>query len=709
MLTIFQKTASLLKFSPKFLLIATIIFSTVILLQAQTLEAFNPNANVAVDDIEPLPDGKIMICGQFTTIGGQNRRAIARLNADGTLDPTFAAIDPAFQNILDMIVQPDGKILISGGFSSINGTTRIRVARLNTDGTLDTNFDAGLTAPVGVSRMALQPDGKVLIPANFSSGGFTSVTVLRKNSNGSADTSFGSRSFNGGIAQLVLQPDGKVLAVGAFTTVDDLPHRNIVRLNANGSLDSTFNSAINNGTVFLMMLAPDGKIYASGNFTTVGGQSRSYFARLNSDGTLDTSFQDPQAFAATNGAVRPSILLPDGKILIAGSFDTVGGVARKQLARLNSNGTLDPNFRNMQVGIDSFNSPQVIKRQPDGKILIGGTFTTIDGQTRNRIARIIIDDEGTTMAGTVLDFDGDGKSDFAVTRAADASSPSTWYITNSGGAPINSFVQFGTGVRGFGFVNATDVASPGDFDGDGKTDIAVFRPNGLGDPSRSYFFILESGNNVFRSEQFGAQGDNPTIIDDYDGDGKADVAVYREGATAGAQSFWFYRPSASPTVNFHTLPWGIRGDFVAPGDYDGDGTTDICIYRPLINGTGQFILNRSSDGTIEFVNWGLGTDQINPGDYDGDGKTDFMVTRNVNGGILWYLLTRTGTMSTQQFGTFSTDYTAQGDYDGDGKTDIAVWRNAASGFFYVQRSSAGFQAFQWGLQGDYPIAYYNAH
>ena len=113
-------------------------------------------------------------------------------------------------------------------------------------------------------------------------------------------------------------------------------------------------------------------------------------------------------------------------------------------------------------------------------------------------------------------------------------------------------------------------------------------------------------------------------------------------------------------MNFRQTAWGAAGDFVAPGDYDGDGKGDFVVYRN-VNGSGVFLLNKSAGGS-EYVYFGLPTDQINPGDYDGDGKTD-----------------------------------------------IAVWRRA-NGTFYVRRSGdGGFQSQQWGQQGDYPVGYYNAH
>ena len=661
MQTPFQNIVSLSKFTAKFLLIATFIFSSAAIIKAQTLDAFNPNANVAVDDIEPLPDGKIMVCGQFTTIGGGTRRAIARLNADGTLDSTFPVVDTAFQIILDMIIQPDGKILISGGFSTINGVARVRVARLNADGTLDTGFDVGLTPPIGSARLGLLPDGKVLVPANAGNG---INRVLRRNSDGSADASFASPIFNGTIAQVTAQTDGKVIVVGGFTMVDDISSQGIARLNANGSLDTSFN-ANSNGLVFLMTLAPDGKIYAGGSFTSIGGQTRTYFARLNSDGSADTAFQNPQIVGT---AVRPSVLLPNGKILIAGTFDTVGGAARKQLARLNNDGTLDTTFRNMQVGVDSFNAPNMIKRQTDGKILIGGNFTTIDGQTRNRLARIITNDDAVPIISP-FDFDGDGKSDLSVFRPAE----NNWYINRSSNNQLAG-AQFGL---------SSDKLAPADLDGDGKTDIAVWRE------TEGNFYILNSSNNSVRVENFGLAGDILTV-GDWDGDDKADLSVYRNGA----QSYFYYRGSLNnPAGNITYLPWGTSGDKPQRGDFDGDGRQDAAIFRPS---NGIWYISQSSNSQVRYENWGISTDKLVPADYDGDGKTDLAVYRD---GVWYIKQSSNGQARYESFG-LSSDQTVPADYDGDGKADIAVFRN---GVWYLKQSTSGLIIANFGLSADLPV------
>jgi hypothetical protein len=313
-----------------------------------------------------------------------------------------------------------------------------------------------------------------------------------------------------------------------------------------------------------------------------------------------------------------------------------------------------------------------------------------------------------TPVRAVLDFNGDGKTDYVTVRSAGATSQSTWQI-NTGAGQLG--YAWGTGV-GFG---TGDRAVPVDFDGDGKTDVAVWRPTGYGDPARSYFFILQSSTNTFRQDQFGSQNDDPSVVADYDGDGKADPAVFRRGASAGAPSFWYYRPSTAPTT-IVGVQWGqgnastVGGDYPVPGDYDGDGKADFVVQRPNSGGGSlqatYFV--RFATGTTQTFYFGTGSDINAPGDYDGDGKTDFALVRSVGGQFQWNIRSSsTGNFSTFTFGSSATDFITQGDYNGDGKTDIAVWR---SGTFYVLPTGGSTTiSFPWGASGDYPAASYNTH
>ena len=299
----------------------------------------------------------------------------------------------------------------------------------------------------------------------------------------------------------------------------------------------------------------------------------------------------------------------------------------------------------------------------------------------------------------VVDFDGNGKTDFALVR-------------NISGGPdgqIRWFIGFNGAAGGFNpdWGIASDFFLPEDFDGDNKSDVAIWRTGAAGTAA---FYILQSATNTVRIDTFGQNGDDPTVVGDYDGDGKADVAVYRSGASAGDQSIWYYRGSLTP-ANVNSIPWGQTGDFPAPGDYDGDGKNDFVIQRAS-GGSGVFWMNTTSAG-ISTITFGNSRDVVVPGDYDGDGKTDVAVVRDSGGSFVWYSRSSlTGAVSQANWGNSVTDITTQGDYDGDGKTDFAIWRPSStpgmSAFWYLgSTSGAGVVAF--GTEQDYPVANYNTH
>jgi uncharacterized delta-60 repeat protein len=239
-------------------------------------------------------------------------------------------------------------------------------------GTIDPEFpDTQNLIPVMYS-IALQPDGKILI-------GGLGEWLARLNPNGSLDTDF-NPDTNNMVYSMATQPDGKILIGGYFTTIDGgaTATNHIARLNPNGSPDTDFNPDANS-TVYSIALQPDGKILVGGAFDMIGGVSRDYIARLNTNGTVDGDFN----YNVIDGWVYSIALQPDGKILIGGDFTMVGEEMRNHMARLNPDGTLDTDFNPDVNGIASS-----IALQPDGKILLGGFFTTVGGETRNRMARL---------------------------------------------------------------------------------------------------------------------------------------------------------------------------------------------------------------------------------------------------------------------------------------------------------------------------------
>jgi subtilisin family serine protease len=272
----------------------------------------------------------------------------------------------------------------------------------------------------------------------------------------------------------------------------------------------------------------------------------------------------------------------------------------------------------------------------------------------------------------ILDFDGDGRTDFAA-------------IQNNGGGMIwhNQRSVLGYAANSFGLFN-DDIPVANDFDGDGRTDIAVWRN------STGVFYVLRSSNNTFQVFQFGLPGDNPNISQDFDGDGKADFAVTR---AQGNALIWYIQGS---TAGFSAIQFGVNDDKPVRGDYDGDGRADLAVFRPS---TGTWWIRRSSNpNNFLAFQFGLATDKLTPGDYDGDGKNDIAVWRETDG-VWHYLKSSDGSYNAYNFG-LAGDLPTPGDYDGDGRTDFAVWRPGANpnlnGIFYVQQSVSGFMAIAWG-------------
>ena len=268
---------------------------------------------------------------------------------------------------------------------------------------------------------------------------------------------------------------------------------------------------------------------------------------------------------------------------------------------------------------------------------------------------------------TRADFDGDGKTDLSIFRASEGN----WYLNRS----TAGFTAVGWGVNG-------DILTPGDFDGDGKTDVAVARQNA----GNLTFYVLNSGNSTTTSLQWGAATDIP-VIGDYDGDNKADIAVFR-----ASNNNWYIRNSNGGTSG---ATFGQSGDIPVANDYDGDGKTDVAVFRPS-NAT--WYINKSSGG-VQITPFGLATDKLVPADYNGDGLTDIAVYRPSNG--TWYISQNAATnYGAIVFGN-STDVPVPGDYDGDGKYDVAIFR---SGTWYAIRSTAGSMTAAFGVNSDMPIA-----
>jgi uncharacterized delta-60 repeat protein len=632
--------------------------------------SFAPNINGMVNFVEVLADGKILIAGNFSSVNGVTRYRIARLNADGSLDASFDAnssifaIDIFQPQITSMKLLPDGKILVGGSFPFINGsvtTSGIRVYRLNANGTFDSTltsvpFLGGNNNLFQIIRKVDQlPNGKILVCGKFTSpNNNPQPMIARYNNNGTYDSTF-TTAINDECQDVEVLPDGKYYVSGYFTTVNASPRQSLVRFNADDSLDTSFNAApipnqVNERTYYsYIKLQSDGKIVAFRGYSVYKRASR-----LNPDGTLHMEFPGNVDYPGD------AAFQPNGKVTITAEYATDNGFGLSEdFNRYNTDGTHDPSLNRFDLYGEGEGYAKGAAYAADGSLILGGDFieVTTNNVTVNRPYLVRLTAQAIPVKPR-YDFDGDGKDDIAVFRPSDR----VWYLNQS--ANGFSSTQFGL---------STDIPVAADYDGDGKADIAVFRDGA--------WYWLRSSDSVFAYRITGQAGDIPTpqraangltnllvfrpsaarfytqqpfgnaqpvefrnmtllptdkpVIADYDGDGRDDLAVFRDGN-------WFFMESSHAATKHYQF--GIAGDKPAVGDFDGDLRSDFAIFRPS---TGVWYIKKSNEG-FYIVQWGIAEDIPVPADYDGDGKTDIAVFRPSTG--IWYIIKSTGGYHIEHFG-----------------------------------------------------------
>ena len=366
-----------------------------------------------VQSFTTQPDGHILIQGQFSAIDGITRPQLARVDAQGLLDESFAPSLPAGCSVQAFGVQADGKIVIGLHCECCWDTGPSALLRFNADGTLDPSFHTDLGyngAPAQASyRLRIQRDDRILVSGWFDSvNGTPRAGLARLNADGTLDTSFDpGTALVGGvdtrIAEVILvQPDDKILVGGYFETVNGIPRRMLARLNPDGSVDPSFEAAYlvehANRLENIRGLAfqPDGQLLVGLQANVDDGKPIPVLIRLNLDGSLDPSFQLGTGVTETSdiGYVGSMAIQPDGKIIAGGWFDTWGGVAITNLVRLFPSGRMDPTFHvdwtDGPTGLDPGGAGEVstMALQSDSKLLIGGWFKSIGGRNTWGLARL---------------------------------------------------------------------------------------------------------------------------------------------------------------------------------------------------------------------------------------------------------------------------------------------------------------------------------
>ena len=346
-------------------------------------------AEISVNGIDALPDGKILIAGQFVQYNGQVVNGLARLNGNGDLDTSFTS--PATpMPISKTFIDEDGSIV----YATIYPGSILK--RLDPDGFEDDSFITpafpGLSEIVSISKQGNKYIVSGAFQVNVNSPEPLSC-IVRLNANGSLDETFAPvrlYAANTPYAITLVLPDGKIIAVGRFEYYGETPVANLIRLNADGTLDDTFDAGTGiMGQTMSLALQPDGKVIVGGLFSTVNGVTRNMIARINTDGSVDDTFVPA---AGDSVSALDLIIQPDGKIVAGGNFhdsEVIFGEDDNSIPvyikRFNNDGSVDATFASEQsVG----NQVWALSLQNDGKLLAGGWFETVGGVSKNRLARL---------------------------------------------------------------------------------------------------------------------------------------------------------------------------------------------------------------------------------------------------------------------------------------------------------------------------------
>jgi uncharacterized delta-60 repeat protein len=649
------------------------------------------------------PDGKILVAG--TADDATANFAVARYNPDGSLDTTFSGdgrhtLTFGSEDICTgMALQADGRIVLVG-YTDIEGTNDFAVARLNADGTPDTFFsgDGQQIIDFGfddrASSVVIQPNGRIVVGGSID-GGSANFAFARLNTNGTLDSNFdgdGRADYTFGNADfctsIALQADGKIVA-GGYTNNGGTNDFAALRMNADGSLDATFDAdgkqTVNFGDddrANAVLVQADGKIVLAGAWD--GGQADYALVRLNTNGSLDSTFSgDGKAnfsFAA-NGFGQAEfatgvVQQKDGKLVVVGYTDNnnAGGANNIGVLRLNADGTLDSTFSGdgkQQVNFLGDDLGYAVALQNDGKIVVAGTTTTggVGANSHNfAVGRLV---------GRDTDLIG-------------RTSSGGWWVNHTTGSafavsnPLNWNEAAGW----------KDVQT-GDVNNDGLSDIVGRTSNG------QWWVARNNGNGTYTNTQFAAwdeaAGWKDVKVGDFNGDGMSDVA----GRTSGGQ-WWVGTSNGTAFATGLWAGWNEAANWkdVKFADYNGDGKTDVAgrssdggWWVGLANNAGTAFTTTQFGGWNEAANWR----DVSVGDFNGDGRAD--VLGRTAGGEWWVGTSNGTTFASSLFAGWNEAANWKdvrvADFNGDGRADVVG--RASDGSLWVGTSTGNaFTTTQWG-------------
>ena len=341
-------------------------------------------ANGPVYDLLVQPDGKWLVGGEFSAIGSVARLRLARLNANGSVDSSFEPATWFNNTVFALGLQSDGRVLVAGQFTKVNGVTRNRIARLNSDGSLDTFFDPGIGPDSEISSLLVLPNDDIVVGGAYSMfNNDTNYSYLaRLLSDGTLATTFTPR-VNGTVWAIAPVGTDRIVLGGDFTRVRGQERPRLASLRLDGELVAEFNPGKGpNSTVHAMWTLPDQRVLVGGSFNEYDGKPAQYLARVGADGSFDSSFSGSTHF---NSPVWSLVIQPNGQIVAMGDFTAFDETPQGYVARLTSEGELDPTFA---IGKGANGQVRRGVLHPDGHLLLGGSFTVFSGLSRPNLVQL---------------------------------------------------------------------------------------------------------------------------------------------------------------------------------------------------------------------------------------------------------------------------------------------------------------------------------
>ncbi len=582
--------------------------------------SFQPAVNSldAIRAIALQPDGKILVGEKHGTVFTIGTSRVKRLNPDGSLDTTFSYQHETNAGIRKLLVQPNGKILVAGDFDTLGNLPLKRLARLHADGSIDTSFHTGTGFNSGVYAIGLQTDGKIVAGGLFTEyDGFACNRLARLHADGTIDTTFRTAfGANASVEDLIIMPDGRIIISGDFTAYEGENNIRFARVNADGSRDTTIKTPSGAGAVvFAMALQPDGKMLLGGNFLQYNFQPNGRLVRIQPNGDIDALFN---VGAGANSTMRQMLLLPNGDAIIAGNFTTFKGIPSGRLLKVNAQCGVDT--VDFLTGSGADNEIYALKQQADGKLLAAGMFDNYNQTAVPKLMRLyncltprpgniigdsIVNCPNTTLTFSIPPVPSAIRYEWKLPAGWAGSGDSTSITVVSNGSPGTVSVRAFSDACGFSYpqtkvVNNSSIPAPGiclvTVDSASTHNIVVWekQPTNLID---SFCIYREITNNVY-TKIASVPYDSLSEYHDYDADPNTTSYRYKLSTidTCGVESelsvfhntihlqyigmgnfqwtFYQIQPGINPVISFNVYRDNFNnGNFSQIGFVSGSNAT----------------------------------------------------------------------------------------------------------------------------------------